>query len=291
MILNGPGININTSGIPLDALDEFSVITTNATAEYGRNTGATVNIVSKSGTEKTHGSMWEYLRNDVFDSRTYFDPVGQKQPFRQNQFGAHLGGQIKPASMFYSLAYEGFRQRQQVPINAQVPTPDFLATVTNPAWASLLQAAYPAPNVPFSPGALAGTYNSAFDNGRDQDSVFARLDRTFASTHQAFTTVSMANGSKNVLSNSITGTGQIMKARKWHAVLAITGWRRFITPSVSFTPRKHAFKAIRNRLGTAIRNAQRDPYAVAIFGRPYFSVAFRISSRQLACSAQQGHRS
>lgn len=219
MVPSGPGININTSGIPLDALDEFSVITTNATAEYGRSSGATVNIVSKSGTEKIHGSMWEFLRNDVFDSRTYFDPLGQKDPFKQNQFGAHLGGQIKSASMFYSLAYEGFRQRQQVAINAQVPTPDFLATVTNPAWASLLQAAYPAPNVPFSPGEIAGTYNSAFNNGRDQDTSFVRLDRTLANTHQAFATVSMANGSQHLLSDGIPGTGQIMTVRKWHAVL------------------------------------------------------------------------
>jgi Carboxypeptidase regulatory-like domain/TonB-dependent Receptor Plug Domain len=169
---NGPGININTSGIPLDAMDEFSVITTNATAEYGRSAGATVNVVSKSGSEKMHGSFWEFLRNNVLDSRTYFDPVGQKEPFKQNQFGAHFGGQMKPASMFYSVAYEGFRQRQQVPINALVPTPAFLATVTNPAWASLLQSAYPTPNTPVNAGALAGIYNSTFDNGRTRTLAF-----------------------------------------------------------------------------------------------------------------------
>ena len=270
MIPNGPGININTSGIPLDALDEFSVITTNATAEYGRNSGGTVNIVSRGGTEKTHGSMWEYLRNDVFDSRTYFDPVGQKQPFRQNQFGAHLGGQIKPASMFYSLAYEGFRQRQQVPINAQVPTPDFLATVTNPAWASLLQAAYPAPNVPYSPGALAGTYNSAFDNGRDQDTVFARLDRTFASTHQGFATVSMANGSQHVLSDGIPGTGQIMTARKWHAVLGDNWMVRptfYNTFRIGYTRGSDAFASDPESAGALQSGSARTagPYA----GQPF----------------------
>ncbi|MBZ5507776.1 MAG: carboxypeptidase regulatory-like domain-containing protein [Acidobacteriia bacterium] len=216
---NGPGINISTSGIPLDALDEFSVITSNATAEYGRSAGATVNIVTKSGTEKLHGSLWEFLRNDVLDSRTYFDPAGHKDPFKQNQFGAHFGGKIKPANMFYSLAYEGFRQRQQVPINALVPTPDFLATVTNPAWASLLQAAYPSPNTPVSPGALAGIYNSSFDNGRDQDTGFLRLDRSFHNTHQAFVTLSTAKGSQHLAGDGIPGTSQIMAARKWYGVL------------------------------------------------------------------------
>lgn len=216
---NGPGININTSGIPLDAMDEFSVITTNATAEYGRSAGATVNVVSKSGSEKMHGSFWEFLRNDVLDSRTYFDPVGQKEPFKQNQFGAHFGGQIKPASMFYSVAYEGFRQRQQVPINALVPTTAFLATVTNPAWASLLQSAYPAPNTPVNAGALAGTYNSTFDNGRDQDTGFLRLDRSFHNSHQTFVTLSTAKGSQHLEGDGIPGTNQIMAARKWYGVM------------------------------------------------------------------------
>lgn len=218
-VASGPGININTSGIPLDALDEFSVITTNATADYGRSSGATVNVVSKSGTENIHGSAWEFLRNDALDSRTYFDPVGHKDPFKQNQFGVHIGGPVKPAGMYYSIAYEGFRQKQQLPINALVPTPEFLATITNPAWASLLQSAYPAPNLPYDPGALAGTYNSTFDNGRDQDTGFIRLDRTFHSSHQTFATMSIAKGSQHLLSDGIQGTGQVLTAGKWHSVL------------------------------------------------------------------------
>lgn len=246
LLPSGPGININTSGIPLDALGEFSVITTNATADYGRSAGATVNIVSVSGTEKAHGSVWEFLRNDVLDSRTYFDAPDHKDPFKQNQFGAHVGGPVKPLRMFYSAAYEGFRQRQQVPINASVPTSDFLATVTNPAWASLLASAYPSPNTPVTPGALAGIYNSTFNNGRDQDTGFLRLDRSFHDVHQVFATVSVAKGSQHLEGDGLPGTDQILLARKWYSVLGDNWALRptlYMTTRLSFSHGSSAFSS------------------------------------------------
>src|SRR6266700_7077368 len=151
-----PGLNINTSGIPLDALDEFRAMTTNATAEYGRSSGAIVNVATKSGAEKLHGSLWEFFRNDVLDAKGFFDANGKKEPFKQNQFGGRLGGAFKKT--FYSGAYEGFRQRELVSTNALVPTPSFLASVFNPAWKSLLQGLHPAPNQPFAPGAVVGVF-------------------------------------------------------------------------------------------------------------------------------------
>ncbi|HEU5414030.1 MAG TPA: TonB-dependent receptor [Candidatus Angelobacter sp.] len=288
---DAPAININTSGIPLDAIDEFSVITTNATADYGRSSGGTVNIVTKSGTEKMHGSAWEFLRNDALDSRTYFDPAGHKDPFKQNQFGAHIGGPIKAAGTYYSLAYEGFRQRQQVPINALVPTPEFLATVTNPAWASLLQSAYPAPNLPYNPGALAGTFNSTFDNGRDQDTGFMRLDRAFHSSHQAFATLSTARGSQHLLSDGIPGSGEILTASNWHSVLGDNWMIRptfYDTTRVGFTRSTDSFASDPEPAAALQSGVARTagPYAGQIFsgalnspnGFPYIQMSTGLFS-------------
>src|SRR5947207_701071 len=210
-------LNINTSGIPLDAIDEFSVITSNATAEYGRSSGGTINIVTKSGTEKLHGSAWEYLRNDIFDSRNYFDKPNQKEPFRQNQFGAYLGGGYK--KVFFSGAYEGFRQRQLVPVETIVPLPSFVATVINPVWKSMLQNAYPAPNGA-AVSAVGGFYDTTFNNARNQDSYFLRLDHSFGEAHRDFATLAMVKG-------DTVFAGQRNTQRNWNSVIA-DNW--MITP-------------------------------------------------------------
>src|SRR5215469_13133702 len=83
-----------TNGLPIDAVSEFSVITSNASAEFGRSSGGTVNVVTKSGTNSLHGSLWEFHRNKSLDSRTFFDAPGKKSPFIQNQFGGYVGGPI-----------------------------------------------------------------------------------------------------------------------------------------------------------------------------------------------------
>ena len=215
-----PALNINTSGIPLDALDEFSVITTNATADYGRSSGAIVNLATRSGTEKMHGTLWEFLRNDVLDSRTFFDSPGQKEPFKQNLFGGHLGGGYKQT--FFSVAYEGYRQRQQVPIDVLVPSASFLASVTNPSWKGLLQGAYPAANLP-GPSSNVGIFNSAFNNGRDQDTGFVRLDRSFGQAHRTFVSMAVNDGNQILVSNGVPGTGTLSEQRNWN-VVASDNW-------------------------------------------------------------------
>src|SRR6202000_3503414 len=96
---------------PLDAIAEFSVITSEASAEFGRSSGAVVNVITKSGSNDFHAAAWEFLRNSVLNTRNFFNPVGFKSPFKQNQFGAWAGGRLFRDRTFYSIAYEGFRQR------------------------------------------------------------------------------------------------------------------------------------------------------------------------------------
>src|SRR5215469_10594777 len=106
---------------PIDAIDEFRILTHNADAEFGRNTGSTTNIVTRSGTNSFHGALWEFLRNDAMDSSDYF--TRSIQPLQQNQFGATFGGPIVKGRTFFFAYYEGFRNRQGESLPATVPSP------------------------------------------------------------------------------------------------------------------------------------------------------------------------
>jgi Carboxypeptidase regulatory-like domain len=105
-----------------DAIAEFRVITNTFDAEYGRNSGAVVNVVTQSGTNAVHGDVYEYFRNKVLNAQGYFNSV--KPQFNQNQFGGTLGGPIKKDRTFFFGSFEGRRIRQGIssPL-VQLPTP------------------------------------------------------------------------------------------------------------------------------------------------------------------------
>src|SRR5439155_172552 len=96
--------------LPIDAVSEMNVLS-NYKPEYGRNGGAIVNIVTKSGTNALHGSLFEYFRNNALDARNYFDNApAPKAPFHNNQFGGSVGGPIVKDKTFFFLDYEGQRE-------------------------------------------------------------------------------------------------------------------------------------------------------------------------------------
>src|SRR5271155_3757728 len=105
---------------PIDAIAEFRILTHNANAEFGRNTGSTTNIVTRGGTNSFHGALWEFLRNDAMDASDYF--TQSVQPLKQNQFGATFGGPILKNKTFFYGYYEGFRNRQGETVPATVPS-------------------------------------------------------------------------------------------------------------------------------------------------------------------------
>jgi hypothetical protein len=105
---------------PIDAIAEFRIMTHNADAEFGRNTGSTTNIITRSGTNSFHGAAWEFLRNDAFDASDYFTQT--VQPLKQNQFGGTFGGPIVKDKTFFFGYYEGFRNRQGETDSATVPS-------------------------------------------------------------------------------------------------------------------------------------------------------------------------
>ncbi len=120
----GPG-SVSGSTLGVDAVQEFSVITSDAPAQYGRMSGGVVNSITRAGTNTFHGSVYDFLRNSAFDSRSFFDPVGGGEPsFRRNQFGATIGGPIIKEKTFFFFNYEGFRQAQGVSLQSTVLSPN-----------------------------------------------------------------------------------------------------------------------------------------------------------------------
>ncbi|PYS01213.1 MAG: hypothetical protein DMG12_15795 [Acidobacteria bacterium] len=124
----------------IDLLQEFKIQKSIYSAEYGGKSSANVNAVTKSGTNDVHGSLYEFLRNDIFDTRNYFDdPTRPLPPLRQNQFGGTLGGPVHKDQSFIFLNYEGFRERRALTRlfslpSAKVRNGDFsgLSTIYDP---------------------------------------------------------------------------------------------------------------------------------------------------------------
>jgi hypothetical protein len=112
----------------VDAIQEFSIQVGQYSAEFGSGGGAVINVVTKSGTNKVHGTVWEFLRNDTFDARNFFlTPSQTIAPLRRNQFGGAVGGPIIKNKMFLFADYEGSRIRQGLFRSAFVPTTQQLA--------------------------------------------------------------------------------------------------------------------------------------------------------------------
>ena len=107
----------------IEAIQEFKVLTGVYSAEYGRVSGGQVVIVSKSGTNKFHGDLFEFYRNQRFDALNYFTPVGTTPPYNYNQYGGTFGGPIQKNKTFFFVNYEGLQSNVQTIALSTVPTP------------------------------------------------------------------------------------------------------------------------------------------------------------------------
>ena len=105
----------------IDAVREFNILRDSYDAEYGQKPGGQVIIVTQSGTNQWHGSVYEFLRNNALDARNYFDAGSSAPPFRRNQFGVSMGGPIQKDKTFLFMNYEGFRQALDETSVALVP--------------------------------------------------------------------------------------------------------------------------------------------------------------------------
>ena len=263
--------------LPIEAIAEAAILS-NFEAEYGRNSGAIVNIVTKSGTNTVHGSLFEFVRNDKLDARNVFNPKPDPQTaFRNNQFGGSLGGPIARNRTFFYAAYEGQRERVGLNSTARVPDPGEIAALggpTNPVIARLLaRNPWPAPNRPLPLFDNSGAPN-LFVTTRalnDVDSFIGKIDHSFnkdnqltgryfyGTSNQSFPLAILAG---NVLPgyNTVTPTKVHLLSLSYLKILSPTrvnelrfGYNRF---KEGFFPEDNDFDPSSIGLNTGITNSQ-----------------------------------
>ena len=140
------GVNLNdmtqnqiTFQPSINTTSEFKIDNSTYSAEYGRSSGSIVNVSTRSGTNKFHGEVFDYLRNNSFDTRNFFDLKGTAQyALKRNNFGASVGGPIWRDKTFFFASYEGLRQHQGLPLAATVLDATDRANVTDPVSKALL---------------------------------------------------------------------------------------------------------------------------------------------------------
>ena len=123
---NAAPASVQGAALGVDSIQEFSVLTSNYTAEYGRTSGGVVNAITRSGTNQFHGSAYEFFRNSALDAANFFDNFSNspKPPFKRNQFGASAGGPIRKDKTFIFGDYEGLRQSLGTTALDTVPSQD-----------------------------------------------------------------------------------------------------------------------------------------------------------------------
>jgi hypothetical protein len=173
-----PGFNAfgATNGlVSVDAMQEFRVLTSTYAPEYGRSPGAQVLILTRSGTNQFHGTAFDYLRNDIFDARNFFNMVPEpKPPLRQNDFGGTFGGPIQKNKTFFFFSYEGLRLRLPETDTANFFTPAARQNVA-PAFQPL-EAGLPIPNGPTNSDGITASLTAVYSDPSTLDATSLRID-------------------------------------------------------------------------------------------------------------------
>lgn len=225
------GINLNdmvqnqiTFQPSINTVQEFKADNSTFSAEYGRNSGAIVNIATRSGSNDYHGEFFEFLRNDALDARNFFNfcppglstcKNGGRPPFKRNQFGANIGGPIylpgyrgKNKSFFF-FSYEGLRQRQGLTLpTVTVPTDAQRAAVTDPAILKLL---------PLIPTSSTGLTSGSATAPVDIDQWTVDISHTLSSKdrlHGYYAFQRDRRGEPTLQGNTIPGFGDTRQSRR-----------------------------------------------------------------------------
>lgn len=194
---NGPAGSAAGTALGTETVQEFRVESNSYSAEFGRNAGGQVNVVTKSGTNDIHGTLYEFHRNDALDSRNYFDGP-DKPDFERNQYGVTLGGPLKRDKTFLFIGYEGLRENLGRTISTFVPDanarngllpdparPGQLRNIgVNPAVRPFLDA-YPVANGPTLGGGIA-QFRFPFNQRLDENFFQVRLDQNIGGQDRFF---------------------------------------------------------------------------------------------------------
>jgi hypothetical protein len=197
----GPGSALG-GNLGVDAIQEFSVLTSNYSAEYGKTSGGVVNAITRAGSNGFHGAVYEFLRNSALDAPNFFDTT--IPPFKRNQFGAAAGGPIQKDSTFFFVDYEGIRQSLGLTNVSFVPsvaaragnlcsipgTPPTCtpSTVTVDPSVQKYLGFYPLPNAGTTGNGDKGVFKFAGQQVTNENYVTARVDRKFSDKDSLFGT-------------------------------------------------------------------------------------------------------
>lgn len=282
---------------PPDAVSEFRILTSNAPAEYGETDGAITTVITKSGTNEFHGSLYEFLRNNNLDARNFF--AATTEPLHQNQFGATFGGPVRKNKDFFFAFYEGQRDREGITRTTIVPTPaqragDFSAS-PEPLINYLAGAPYPNNTIPqkqISPISLAtlnliplgnlspSLFSSTQMLTNDYDQGGFRFDHYFSDSDQIF--ARYATSSQHVLDplpingSSVPG---FPTADNFRTHSATVSWVHSFSPTVVQTARVAFFRnaasveAAQNHTPASSLGFTYQPTLPEVTGTPYLIIS------------------
>ncbi|HZI18690.1 MAG TPA: TonB-dependent receptor [Pyrinomonadaceae bacterium] len=225
-----PGIPGGISTPNIDATQEFRVITNNFNAEYGRNTGAIINVATRSGTNEFHGTGYIYYRSDRFAARNFFDTSGQANPLQRRQYGGSIGGPIRRDRTFFFVNYERDDFDQGVQLVRTVPTAaarqgifnlsalglgtvdirggnNVLGSPVNQNFVQLLNNLYPLPNSG-GEGPLPGVFEFFRYSSQTNDisnQVSSRVDHRISEKHNLSGSFAFNNGTFEFCCESFPG--------------------------------------------------------------------------------------
>ena len=170
----GGGTLLNT--ISVEALQEFKSTSSAASAEYGRSGGGVLNVTTRSGSNRFHGALFEFFRNDKLNAADFFSNANRiaKSTLRFNQFGGNIGGPIRRDKLFFFFNYEGAAVRRQALVSGNVPTPALLNQLA-PAIRSTMELVMPTTFVPTN-NPLIGFHTRSDNASNDEHTFLTRVD-------------------------------------------------------------------------------------------------------------------
>jgi hypothetical protein len=220
----------------LENVQEFKADSSNYPAEEGTGTGGQISVVTKSGTNRFHGSLFEYLRNDALDSRNFFDNVTPgipKSKLRLNQYGGSFGGPIIKDKLFFFTSYEGYRVRAGVNVVELVPVlslaqPGALIPGTNTPVNPVVQpfiAGFRASGAVIVPGTANNGLEVAQLQGTEttnEDAFFGRVDYKYSDNHSFYVRYFQDKG-QDITPDGVSGRNTVLNAKPRNAVGGWTG--------------------------------------------------------------------
>jgi Carboxypeptidase regulatory-like domain len=251
--------------IPTEAIQEFRADTMLFTAENGSTPGGQIAVVSKTGSDNLHGSLFEYLRNDIFDARQPIDMLNPHKPaFRLNQFGGSTDGPIVRDKTFFYFAYEGLRQTLGQTLLGLVPSESFRAqaAATSPALLPILHA-FPEGQQPSGNSTEVAEFTGSGHQLDHENSAIVRLDHRFSPADSAYLRFNFDASYSDV---PLIAGGTYLNDRQLVTSRPVNGELESLH---IFSPRlvnEFTFGFNRGNVYTTNQSALPTPYAISISG-------------------------